>query len=92
MGTVTATVIVRHIHMPSYREQSGRELLCILHEDWPGAQGVDCVRQAIVIRCQKVGIRAAGHKKHRSEREDRTEAQARTRTLPESSAKWEGQR
>lgn len=39
MGTVTATVIVRHIHMPPYREQSGRELLCILHEEQPEAQG-----------------------------------------------------
>lgn len=55
-------------------------------------RGVDCVRQAIVIRCQKVGIRALGHKTHRSEREDRTQAQAHTGTLPQSSAKWEGQR
>lgn len=34
------------------------------HECWAGAQGVDCVRQAIVIRYQKVGIRASGHKTH----------------------------
>lgn len=39
MGTVTVTVSVWHIHMPTYREESGRELLCILREDRPGAQG-----------------------------------------------------
>lgn len=36
-------------------------------------RGVDCVRQAIVIWCQKVGIRAMGHKTHSSEREDWTQ-------------------
>lgn len=55
-------------------------------------RGVDCVRQAIVIRCQKVGIGALGHKTHRGEREDRTQAQAHTSTLPESWAEWAGQR
>lgn len=35
--------------MPSYREECGRELLCILHEDWPGAQGVDCVRHCYMM-------------------------------------------
>lgn len=58
------TVIVWHIHMPPYQEESGREHLCMLHECWAWAQGVDCVRQAIVIWYQKVGIRAIGHKMH----------------------------
>lgn len=48
--------------MPTYQEASGRELLCMLREQRAGAQGVDCVRPAIVIRYQKVGIRAMGHK------------------------------
>lgn len=34
----------------------------MLREQRAGAQGVDCVRPAIVIRYQKVGIRAMGHK------------------------------
>lgn len=55
--------------MPPYQEASGRELLCMLHECWAGAQGVDFVRQAIVIRYQKVGIRAMGHKTHTHMRE-----------------------
>lgn len=38
-------------------------------ECWSGAQGVNCVRQAIVIRYHKVGIRAMGHKTHIRERE-----------------------
>lgn len=55
--------------MPPYQEESGREHLCMLHECRAGAQGVDCVRQAIVIRYQKVGIRAKGHKTHTHMRE-----------------------
>lgn len=47
--------------------------------------GADCVRQAIVIRCRKVGIRAPGHKTHTGARgregRSRTQTQAHSKDL-----------
>lgn len=68
MGTVTGRLLCDISICLLIRRGSGRELLCMLHECWAGAQGVDFVRQAIVIRYEKVGIRAMGHKTHTRER------------------------